>query len=632
MTSTATHVFWALSTVGFLGCAAHEPSEPASPPVDAAEPDAPARVPTGEPPTDVTLHVDAQAGPNGDGSEEAPYRTLGAALTQALITLRAGTPTRITIHPGTYREAVDELSFDEPGLKDTLLVIEASDPATTVWSGSDLFSKEVWRDEGDGLYSANWAHDFGNFAYPWEAKEVLAHRSEMVFVNGEPLRQVLLEQYDYEPGGTVWVSNVGTWTYRGFVSPQTLSKGEFGVAERDENGNRIYLRLPAGTTLHGANVEIAVRKRLLSLLGKNNVVLRNLTFQHVANHTRDLGAEIPVRFAADATDIAIEGCRFVWNNTLGLQIGASGGSPARFTIRDSEFSYNGTSGISVDSLSDSVLSGNETSFNNWRGDRAGDWAIGGIKAHTTRDVRLEDHVAVGNVCPGVWFDVHNESVEIVDLVSALNTVNLFIELSRGPFTIERALLLDGVRQTFRSSVVGTFTMSHSILYSNRSDMLAESVFYLRDDLHASAEAFGPELSEIRDSVFLGGPALGGPLLYDHNGITRSHEYYPFFVYQGRNNLFYSTSSAAPFRYNELEWTERNVDFTAWTSRADEERSRWSDPAFADAAGHDFGLRAGSPLSTSAAELPLKRVPRDKLEEARRFFAWTRWDVAVPGGE
>ena len=90
------------------------------------------------------------------------------------------------------------------------------------------------------LYEHPWTNDWGNlWVYSSFVDATLpAYRSEMVFVDGAPLRQEILE--DYEKTGKQYTN------YTGYTAPQqALTPGTFGVAERDENGNKIFIR-PAG--------------------------------------------------------------------------------------------------------------------------------------------------------------------------------------------------------------------------------------------------------------------------------------------------------------------------------------------------------------------------------------------------
>ena len=235
-----------------------------------------------------------------DPNDASAHPTIAAAWPVAAQHLEAGEPTRLKLAPGVYREGLGLLRVDET-TRDTLLVIEGAGPGKTVWSGSDVWGQEKWQDLGEGLYAAAWPHHWGHHCYVWETPRPLGHRSEMVFVDGELMSQVLIEQYQYERTGELidHGNRKHSWKYQSFREPKTaMPPGTFGVAERDKNGNRLYLRLPAGKTIDQVTVEVAQRRNPFRFdqggpfkPGKNRLVLKGITFQHFASRTKDWGAE-----------------------------------------------------------------------------------------------------------------------------------------------------------------------------------------------------------------------------------------------------------------------------------------------------------------------------------------------------
>ena len=288
-----------------------------------------------------TVEVDAS------GKVAGSVATLTAGLKRALETLKTGAPTRVRVHGGTYRESAMEVKFDDATARQTLLVIEAAPGARVTWSGADVFAAGEWTAEGDGLFSHPWPFEFGNFAYAWGAPGVLAHRREMLWLPGDvPLRPVLLETYEVKGLARFGSSEPLSWTPRAFLDPKTtLKAGEFGVAERAENGKKVYVKLARGQTI--GDVEVATRPALLNLAGKTGVVVRGIAFEKCANSDRDYGLESPLswgtRFetANRPGDVLIENCAFNWNSGTGFQL-----TGWRWTMRDCEFSYNGFSGLS----------------------------------------------------------------------------------------------------------------------------------------------------------------------------------------------------------------------------------------------------------------------------------------------
>jgi hypothetical protein len=140
-----------------------------------------------------TLTVDPA---RADG--ESILASLTEAFNKAYESLVAGDGVKIIIQPGTYREAIPKLDWTKGQAANTLLVVEGTAPGQVVWSGSDLFPPSEWQPLGGDLYAHSWDHEFGNFTPTWGAKLAIGHRSEMLFIDGKPLQQVLLEEYDYD--------------------------------------------------------------------------------------------------------------------------------------------------------------------------------------------------------------------------------------------------------------------------------------------------------------------------------------------------------------------------------------------------------------------------------------------------
>ena len=268
-------------------------------------------------------------------------RTLGEGFAQAYQSVRKGIPTRLLIRPGTYREAVLGLDWSKGKAADTLLVVEGR--GKVVWTGADVFPLGSWAKVGP-LYRHPWPYRWGNFAYSWSAKGLIGHRSEMVFVDGEPLMPRILERYETE-GIVQDPAKPGEVGYRflGRRDPDAvLGPGEFGVVERPEDEPALFLR-PKENLAPNA-IEVSVRRNLLDLRGKGRVVLRNVAFTGAANDDADFGADNAIRFAIAGDrrshDVLIDRCKVLWSAQTGLHIDGD-----RWTIRDSEFSFKGGSGV-----------------------------------------------------------------------------------------------------------------------------------------------------------------------------------------------------------------------------------------------------------------------------------------------
>ena len=182
--------------------------------------------------------VDAAGGSDGQpGTAALPVRTIGAGTAIAEVNNRAGVATRVVVRAGTYREAVKlnrwRSSTDAP------ITLEAQ--GEVVVSGSDVWTG--WTPTGQaGVVARAWPHRWGVTPLPdgwadwWAANHIdaVVQRREMVFVNGQLLRQVLS------------------------ADALAATAGSFFV---DEAAGQVYLRPPAGTQMATATVEVAAAVR-----------------------------------------------------------------------------------------------------------------------------------------------------------------------------------------------------------------------------------------------------------------------------------------------------------------------------------------------------------------------------------
>ncbi|MDA3963893.1 MAG: hypothetical protein PF961_24140 [Planctomycetota bacterium] len=135
-----------------------------------------------------------------DPNDPQAFATVSAAWPAVRAKLEAGEACKLVLSPGVHRGSWGLIEVTD-AIRDTLLVIEGAGKGATVWAGSELYGLERWTDLGDGLVAADWGYDWGNHAYVWETPKPAGHRSEMVFVDGDLMTQVLIEAYDYQRSG-----------------------------------------------------------------------------------------------------------------------------------------------------------------------------------------------------------------------------------------------------------------------------------------------------------------------------------------------------------------------------------------------------------------------------------------------
>ncbi len=387
-------------------------------------------IPTGTQSADI--FVDSAAGSDissnatTTGTSRAPLQTIQAAVSLANARNTQNLATRIVVNPGVYRESLDITG----GQTTAPLTIEAATTGSTVISGSDLLTG--WRYDGNGIYSHSWTYNFGTCAVPngWPSFGTIGRRTEMIFVNGTPLTQVL--------------------------SQSAVTTKSFYV---NESGNVIYMKPPTGTNMSTAKVETAVRPVILSISGRSNVVLRGVVLEHARTCVNKSGSII-----TGGSNIMVDHVQAVWNNWGGLLISGS----TNVTVQNSVFSYNGGVGFLGNRIVNALLSYDKSDYNNWRGAQAHfyNWGMGGTKLMYSRNTTVENLHAYGNQAQGLWFDTDNKNVTINNVSLGGNTLSaLQLEANEGPIVLENSHLCNsGMGVTVLNNA--KLTIRNNVFYDN----------------------------------------------------------------------------------------------------------------------------------------------------------------------
>lgn len=521
---------------------------------------------------------------NGSG---ASCERIGEALRRSIERLATGTGVKILVAPGIYRESIG--SFEFPGLaREAPLSIEA-DGGPVIVSGLDVVDPDSWEDCGDGLFRSPTEWSFGFGGDPWfPASDVIAHRCEMCFIDGEPLIPTALESWRL---GGFW--NVETPVdervsmeaqYIGFSDPhRTLDPGKFGVTETPQNGRFLYLRTPNREKPSKVTVEITARGALLCLASKENVSFSGLTFRGAGTFPKS-GYESTIRFSGTFKNVRLDNCHFEWNGAFGLNIGKIEG----LSISDCSFRFNGYGGLGLGDINQLIIERTDLSCNDWRNYLGGcidqSHCTAGVKVHNTHGALIRECSAVGNEINGMWFDVRCADVLVENCVCAFNRrEGLFFEFSPGPFTARNNLLEGNGAHDYIVDVVG-----RSAAYDN----------ILRND-GESSPGWGPS----------GGASIGQGMRYNEHadssmepGIEHRFE---------RNQVCVGPKSNPAFAaYNRIRPEQTAAaDLTAWSrfpASIKASGNRWE-----TGGGHSFRYedwRAGTVLETdSIDDLPIGEV-------------------------
>jgi len=386
---------------------------------------------------DLILHVDNQSSRSVDENSrrlDLPYNTLSAATEQAIQNRKRGLSTKIVIHDGLYREQI--AMRVEPQPSDPPIIFEANNHGQVIISGSDIWKDWTLISSTNNLYAHSWPYQWGFAPIPegWDGHVTvtpIVRRREMVVVNGQLLTQVL--SLDHVQAGTFFIS---------------------------EQQSLIFMVPPSGMTMEKALVEVAIRSPLFEVVGKMNIVVRGLRFQHAASWIQEAA------FAMHKTaNIIIEDCRFLSNGWDGIGLS----DVRNVTTRRNLSAYNGGTGWTGGTIKSLLSEDDETSYNNWRGAQGEFlyWAVAGTKYLEVHDAIIRRQVARGNHTAGFWLDTDNTNILLEENRWCGNLKHgLFIEASQGPIILRNSSIDHNQEWGIRAAESGHITLQGNIIYQN----------------------------------------------------------------------------------------------------------------------------------------------------------------------
>lgn len=338
---------------------------------------------------------------------------------------------RVVFAPGIYRTPANLWTIERPG--SAPLILEAAEPDTVFIRGSQARTPELdaspanWQpvDGHDDLYALDWPYQhelsYGYWAYrygfPFRREAI---RSELLVINGQVMLPRELEAYDFvDPDGPFIdldkrAGNVpGQHVYQGIVDGglAVLRPGEFAVTDRPETPEplrqQLFVRLPTGMTWADVRtVEFSGGlgdvDPLLRIAFRDNVVLRNLTFEHAGGQLLHEAVSLE-----DVRGVRVIGCDISRNGGRGIYLRRC----EDIELTDSRFNDNGQKGVAAGLVDGLLIRDCNMNFNNWRG-RYGfvGWDSAAIKVGNSSNVTIVDSNFVGNDTGAIWFDINNTNV------------------------------------------------------------------------------------------------------------------------------------------------------------------------------------------------------------------------------
>jgi len=608
----------------------------------------------------------------GEGSADRPLRTILSARKAVHASLSAGVPTKLRIEAGVYREDLRYLlnfkkTDPEPARK-TLLVVEGAEKGAVIIKGSfeqdpvlGDFRPEAWKPVpgSPGLVMNDWPFETHVDAGPWINNYGFAklpgvmQRSEMIWLDGKSVRQVLAERYKWvDPDGKRGVDDYGTgaggdasnkpgrleFLERVIRDPasELTDPGSFAVftAEevQDDLHGKIFLRLPKGITLNDIQaIEVGKWKGkawtpMFNVTNKENFILRNLTVMH--------GAMGPMASAVNinnSRNFLIEDCEFSQNIATGLNFRKNESA----ILRRVQANENGANGFNFGESREILVEDCDTSFNNIRGAWAGwlGWHASAFKSGNVHNITVRRHVSVGNYANGIWYDVYCTHILVEDsFLYGNKRMGVMYELTRpngGPHVLRNSVVAENDNTGVYITMASNSIVQDNVVIRNGGGGYVETdakntqlLYKFRDHPHGPTTAEEWERVDIERNLFLSDQPGARVIDYlDRKAEPLTQYDRVLTVLHSRDNQ-YGALDVNAFRLPEGGWT----DFSGWRNLLTEKNTPVADDGSTwNLSGLDPDRRLEfTPASTSsisqrslAMEVPL---PAERIEEY-----WTRTD-------
>jgi len=401
-----------------------------------------------------TIYVRQDAANAGaaDGSQARPFSRITDAQGALSKSLAAGTPTRLLIGPGLYREDLRYLIGNrgktDPTFKATPMVIEGEAAGEVIISGSIThneaydFRPDTWQavDGEPGLYVKDWPFEGHLEPGPWMDSYGFAllpglmQRSESIWIHGKHLRQVLVERYDWQdPDGKRGYADRGTGkggdpdNKPGYLQFAELLHSEpakaldeawtfcvFTAEEAPEAlKGKIFVRVPAGEWPSDPEaIEVGIWKRsyapIMIVRDKDNFVLRNLSIRHGV-----MGPMSSALAINNANNFIVENVDVSENSSGGIVVNQC----RQGHFKNVSANDNGSAGFGSGGGSRHILYEDcEANFNNFRGGWSGwlAWHPSGFKSGGVHNITMRRFTAIGNYANGLWYDVYCGDILVED--------------------------------------------------------------------------------------------------------------------------------------------------------------------------------------------------------------------------
>jgi alpha-N-arabinofuranosidase len=397
--------------------------------------------------SDTTHHVSADADEGGDGSTDAPFRTVSAAAERA----RPGD--EVVVHDGTYRERVDPPRGGTGD--DERITYRAAEGETPVLTGTEV--AEGWESVGDGVWEVTLDAAFFDGYNPfddrirgdWFNPREREHHTGAVYLDGAelaeaPTREAVrdapsdrLTWYATAEGGetTVW-ARFGGADPTGARVEVNARKAVFYPSEPGVD----YLTV-RGFRMCGAATQWAPpTTEQVGLLGTHWGAGWRIEENHVS-HSRCTGITLG-KYGENVDDTGASADRY--NQTIrdAIDAGWARGNVGHHVVRDNEVHHCEQAGI-VGSMGAafSEVAGNHIYDVNAEG-AFGGAEIAGIKFHGAVDATIRGN-RIHRARRGIWLDWMTQGTRVTGnlLYDNDDCEDLFLEVNHGPFVVDNNVSL-----------------------------------------------------------------------------------------------------------------------------------------------------------------------------------------------
>ena len=509
------------------------------------------------PPDTFLVSVTGEHG--GTGSAAQPINTLVRAIEAA------PEGATIVLRQGIYREGVPFVS--------KRLTIQPY-PHEKVWLKGSIVVDD-WVSSGPHWKKARWRYQFDSDTFDAGALDPVnpyAGHPDMVFVDGQPLRQV--------------------------GSRANVRQGTFFV---DYDNEELYI----GDDPHGRSVEVSVHSRGLRVSAGGTIV-RGLGFMHYASG-RFEGA---LQFDG-ADNVTIENNTFAWSASKGLAMYEGNGA----VVRGNTFLNNGQLGFGAWRYDNVLVEGNRFAGNNQENFRLHGpvTEAAGAKITVGKNWIIQDNIFANNLATALWLDISNHNVNIVgNRVIDNLSYGIYFEISA------KAIIASNV-VVGNSSGIRVSNSSDVKIYNNTIVRNADNV-WIQDDSRQNDDPAELKLGisyvtaniELRNNIFSNGDSSQNPfvLVRDYNSDPEKSA--DQMISTCDSNAYYREDSEVPAKL--ISWWRGSKELTF--SDLDDFREGTGherngvivddvaeNPFFAVTNAGDYRLKPNSIASGAGAKLP-----------------------------